>query len=109
MEPLNFEDVGGVFLIMISGVTLSWIFTGLTFLWNVRNVAIRHDVIASMFNNYSLRLQLCEIIFKACILQGPFKKELIEELRFLIKCNRKKIVKRRKESLKTINNDSTGF
>ncbi|XP_077258767.1 glutamate receptor ionotropic, kainate 2-like isoform X6 [Temnothorax americanus] len=81
VQPLNLEDVGGVFLIMISGVASSWIFTGCVFLWNIRNIAIRHDV--------------------------SFKKELINELKFLIKCSRRKIVKRRKKSVETITNNST--
>ncbi|XP_071628678.1 glutamate receptor ionotropic, kainate 2-like isoform X6 [Temnothorax longispinosus] len=81
VQPLNLEDVGGVFLIMISGVALSWIFAGCVFLWNIRNIAIRHDV--------------------------SFKKELIKELKFLIKCSRRKNVKRRKKSVETITNNST--
>ncbi|XP_011157526.3 glutamate receptor ionotropic, kainate 2 isoform X2 [Solenopsis invicta] len=81
--PLRFEDVEGVFIIMVSGIALSWIFAGCTFLWNIRNIAVRHNV--------------------------SFKKILTEELRFLIKCRRKKIVKRRKKSVDTIKSDSTGY
>lgn len=81
VEPLNFEDVGGVFAIMISGVALSWIFAGWSFLWNIRNVANRHDV--------------------------PFTEELIEELKFLIKCSNKKNIKRRKKSVGTIESSSS--
>lgn len=54
MEPLNFEDVGGVFLIMISGVALSWIFAGWSFLWNIRNIAIRHNVITYLIITISI-------------------------------------------------------
>ncbi|XP_011872397.1 PREDICTED: glutamate receptor ionotropic, kainate 2-like isoform X2 [Vollenhovia emeryi] len=82
VNPLNFEDVGGVFVIMISGIALSWIFAGWTFLWQIRNVAIRHGV--------------------------SFKDELVEELKFLIKCSSKKIVKRRKTSVETIESSSSG-
>jgi len=52
VEPLNFEDVGGVFLFMISGVILSWCFAGLTFLWNIRNKAIKHNVTTCLINLY---------------------------------------------------------
>ncbi|XP_014479810.1 PREDICTED: glutamate receptor ionotropic, kainate 2-like [Dinoponera quadriceps] len=76
VEPLNFEDVGGVFLIMISGVTLSWFYAGWTFLWNIRNIAIKYNV--------------------------PYKEEIKEELKFLIRCKSKKLVRRRKKSVETI-------
>ncbi|RLU25956.1 hypothetical protein DMN91_002119 [Ooceraea biroi] len=81
VEPLNFEDVGGVFLIMISGVMSSWIFAGLSFLWNIRNNAIKHNV--------------------------SYKEEFLEELKFLAKCTRKKIVKRC--SIETLKSDNTDF
>ncbi|XP_029164967.1 glutamate receptor ionotropic, kainate 2-like [Nylanderia fulva] len=83
VEALNFEDVGGVFLIMISGVMLSWLFTIWSFLWNIRNLAIRHNV--------------------------SYKEEMVEELKFLVKCSSKKIVKRRNTSLETINSDNIDF
>ncbi|XP_072745112.1 glutamate receptor ionotropic, kainate 2-like isoform X2 [Anoplolepis gracilipes] len=81
VEALNFEDVKGVFLIMTSGVMLSWLFAGWSFLWNIRNLAIQHNVF--------------------------YRDQIIEELKFLAKCNSKKIIKRRKTSLETIKSNST--
>ncbi|KYN07451.1 Glutamate receptor, ionotropic kainate 2 [Cyphomyrmex costatus] len=81
VEPLNFEDVGGVFSIMISGVALSYVFAGWAFIWNIRNVAIKHNV--------------------------SFTEELIEELKFLIKCSNRKVIGRRKQSIGTSKSDST--
>ncbi|EFN84995.1 Glutamate receptor, ionotropic kainate 2 [Harpegnathos saltator] len=81
VEPLNFEDVGGVFLIMISGVTLSWFYAAWTFLWNVRNIAVKDNV--------------------------SYREEIIEELKFLARCRSKKLVRKRKRSsVETIKRDS---
>ncbi|KAL0117227.1 hypothetical protein PUN28_010223 [Cardiocondyla obscurior] len=79
---LKFEDVSGVFVIMMSGVALSWIFTGWSFLWNIRNVAMRHNV--------------------------SFKEELMEEIKFLISCKSQKIIKRR-TSVDEVDSDSTDY
>ncbi|XP_028050144.1 glutamate receptor ionotropic, kainate 2 isoform X2 [Monomorium pharaonis] len=110
VEALDFEDVGGVFTIMISGIALSWIFAGWAFLWNIRNIAVRHDVIIFLMTEF-LHL-LYRIILKATkivCLQISFKRELMEELRFLIKCSSTKIVKRRKKSIGTIKSNSTSY
>lgn len=52
-------------------------------------------------------LKAAEIAFSA--LQVSFKEEVIEELKFLIKCSNKKIIRRRKSSFETIESNSTGF
>lgn len=110
MEALNFEDVKGVFLIMTSGIMLSWLWAGWSFLWNIRNLAIEYNVIIYL----SIRIPYIsyEIIFivsyKLCfILQVSYKNQMIEELKFLAKCSNKKIIKRRKTSLETIGSNST--
>ncbi|XP_020295440.1 glutamate receptor ionotropic, kainate 2-like isoform X1 [Pseudomyrmex gracilis] len=81
VQPLNFEDVSGVFLIMISGVMLSWLVAGWSFLWNIRNLAIDNNV--------------------------TYKKQIIEEMKFLAKCSSTKVIKRRKNSVETINSSNT--
>lgn len=75
VSPLNFEDVGGVFIVLISGVSLSWLGTIWSFLWHIRNVSVAENV--------------------------PFKEELMEELKFLVKCKETKVVRRRKKSSNT--------
>ncbi|XP_011645300.1 glutamate receptor ionotropic, kainate 2-like isoform X1 [Pogonomyrmex barbatus] len=82
VEPLSYEDVKGLFIIMITGIALSWIIAAWAFLWNIRDIAIRHNV--------------------------SFKEVIIEELKFLIKCSSKKVIKRRK-SIETIKSNNTGF
>ncbi|XP_070167336.1 glutamate receptor ionotropic, kainate 2-like isoform X1 [Polyergus mexicanus] len=81
VEALNFEDVKGVFLIMICGIMLSWFLAGWSFLWNIRNLAIEYNV--------------------------SYRNQFVEELKFLAKCSNKKIIKRRKISLETIKSNST--
>ncbi|XP_050461377.1 glutamate receptor ionotropic, kainate 2-like [Cataglyphis hispanica] len=81
VDALNFEDVKGVFLIMTSGIMLSWLLAGWSFLWNIRSLAIEYNV--------------------------SYKNQMIEELKFLAKCSNKKIIKRRKTSLETIGSNST--
>lgn len=39
-------------------------------------------------------------------LQVPYKEEIMEELKFLMKCKSIKLVKRRKKSVETIKKDS---
>lgn len=107
VEALNFEDVGGVFLIMISGVMLSWLFAGWSFLWNVRNLAIRYDVIACLIIRIpciSYRNCFYNVIKTLCFtLQVSYRDQIVEELRFLAKCSSKKVVKKRE----TIKSNST--
>ncbi|KAK2579601.1 hypothetical protein KPH14_010895 [Odynerus spinipes] len=75
VSPLNFADVGGVFIVLISGIGLSWLGTIWSFIWHIRNVSVNENV--------------------------SFKEELIEELKFLVKCKATKIVRRRKKSSNT--------
>lgn len=96
MELLNFEDVSGVFSIMISGVALSYIFAGWIFLWNIRNIAIKHDVIIYLMIISIFVLRSYFTSYKNYVLQVSFTEELIEELKFLIKCSNKTTVRRKK-------------
>ncbi|KAG7201425.1 hypothetical protein KM043_004185 [Ampulex compressa] len=73
VEALNFEDVGGIFLILVSGVMLSWLYTGWSLLWHVRGIAIEKNT--------------------------SFKKEIIQELKFLLKCSGRKLIREKQGPL----------
>ncbi|XP_015173134.1 PREDICTED: glutamate receptor ionotropic, kainate 2-like [Polistes dominula] len=80
-NPLNYEDVSGVFIALGSGLAVSWIGTLWSFIWNIRNVSVTENV--------------------------PFKEEFMSELKFLLKCGGTKIVTRRKKSSTTSTEDDT--
>lgn len=110
MEALNFEDVGGVFLIMISGVMLSWLFAGWSFLWNVRNLAVRYKVITCLIIRIpciSYRNYFYVIKIVCFTLQVSYRDQMVEELKFLAKCSSKKMIKKRETSLETIKSSSS--
>ncbi|KAG7201426.1 hypothetical protein KM043_004186 [Ampulex compressa] len=80
---LSLENVGGVFLVLSTGVALSCFYTAFELLWEVGCTSIRENV--------------------------SFKTELVEEVKFIAKCsNASKPVRRKKGSSNRSGEDSTG-
>lgn len=49
---LDVNEVGGMFVILILGCLLGFIFCLLEFLWNIRKVAVEEKVILLHYNKY---------------------------------------------------------
>nr|QHN69171.1 ionotropic receptor 2 [Sirex noctilio] len=82
VSELGLDNVGGVFLVLVTGVALSCFYTVWELLWDVGCTSCKEDV--------------------------PFKEELVEELKFVIKCSgTTKPVRRRKGSTDRSEKDST--
>ncbi|XP_032677546.1 glutamate receptor ionotropic, kainate 2-like isoform X2 [Odontomachus brunneus] len=80
-QPLDLENVGGVFLVLAVGVALSCVYTVLELLWDVARTSIRENV--------------------------SFKEELINEVKFILKCSNTKIVRRKNGLSNKSGNGST--
>jgi ionotropic kainate glutamate receptor 2 len=43
-EELGFTKIGGVFVVLVLGCLIAFVFSILEFLWNIRKVAIEEEV-----------------------------------------------------------------
>ncbi|XP_048512589.1 glutamate receptor ionotropic, kainate 2-like [Athalia rosae] len=79
-KALGTDNVGGVFLVLIIGIVLSCVFSAWELLWEVGCTTIKEGV--------------------------PFKEEIKEELKFIVKCSASsKPVRRRKQSSNRTNGE----
>lgn len=80
-DALDLDNVGGVFLVLTVGVALSCVYTILELLWDAARTSIRENV--------------------------SFKQELINELKFIVKCSSSKPIQRKNGRSSNSENDST--
>ncbi|XP_012539056.1 glutamate receptor ionotropic, kainate 2 [Monomorium pharaonis] len=80
---LDLDNVGGVFFVLGVGVALSFVYTIIELLWDIGQTSIRENV--------------------------PFKQELINELKFIVKCSSSKPVRKNGLSNKSENDSARAF